>query len=498
MEREKKNRFISFTKVIVFYLFVYGTMLIKHYSSDSFTYANNPKQNNIGNLALGRIGDYWVNKIILKFGINYVEQQIIFVTILILTLAVVSEVLYAYYLKLIGHKLKSKQEKILKASIILMFCNVFIEEWFIFVEMTFMWSLSLIFMFLAVIQIREKFTIRRMLLSATCVVVSVSFYQATIGYYIIFSLIAVYIMNNGELNKKSILDSVKVLICGACSGVLNLQFIKILQLMGLTYVTGRTETISLKMVIGNVRLVLQYLWRWISDSYGLLPKYSVLIIGIITYFALIFSMIKNKISKKNTVYIIGLIIICNGIVYFPHLLTSTIWMAQRTIPAFFVIISLPLIIMAIKEDTSILINICILITVVVLGINIWKINEISVNVIASNKIDEEVAYQIQEKIEDYEMKTKNQIDTIALGKDGNTTWGNKSIQDVCMDTNIRIYNNVFHGGIDCVNYYNGTNYNKMDMPEDIYKKYFLEKDWQELDLDEQLVFENNIAYLVTY
>ena len=494
MEREKS--FINLLKTIVFYLFVYGTMLIRHYSADSFTYTINPEYNNRGNLSLGRFGAYLVNQIVIKLGGNYVEQQVVFVIILILTLSITTEILYLYYLKL-SYKLEGIQKKLLKMAIILMFCNVFIMEWFIFVEMTFIWSLSLIFMVLGVIQINKQFTIKKMIASMLCVTISVSFYQATMGYYVFFSLIAIYIVNKGELNRKAIFDSIKVILCGAVGGCSNLLFIKAMQLLGLAQATGRTETMSFKMLLENIHNVWKNVWTWTSNSHGLLPQNCILITGIMIYVIFIIYLVKVRMCKKNVLYIVCLIVICNGMVYFPHFLTSTIWMAQRTIAGFFVLISLPIIIIAEKDTVIERIKICTIIVILVLGINIWKINDISVNVVASNRIDEEIAYQIQERITDYEKKTNNKIDTISICKDANTMWGNKTIRYICMDTNIRVYN-VAHGGVDCINYYNGTNYKSMNTPESVYTKNFANKDWQVLNLNEQLIFEDNVAYLATY
>ena len=58
-----RQKLMNFGKMAVFYLLVYGVMLIPHYSADSFAYNVNPLQNNKGNLALGRVGDYIINQI---------------------------------------------------------------------------------------------------------------------------------------------------------------------------------------------------------------------------------------------------------------------------------------------------------------------------------------------------------------------------------------------------------------------------------------------------
>lgn len=498
MEKDKvKAKIISLVVMIAIFFLIYSAMLVRHYSADSFAYNAHPLQNNEANLALGRIGDYFVNKIIVMFGGNYVRNQFIFVFILIMTMAVVSEKIYCHYLKCADEELQLSQKIVLKLSIILMFANVFVMEWYIFVEMTFIWSLSLIFMALAVGQIQKGFSVKKMILSIIFLMVSVSFYQATIGYYIFFSLMAVYIMNRGRLGKNAFIDSIKVIVCGGFGGGINLLLIRILQIMGIAQTTGRTENITLPMLFENMCVVWNNILTWVITTRGLLPKYTVLISIVLISIVLLWVIIVEKGKIKNIVYIGLLVVVCNGMVYFPHLMTSTVWMAQRTIASFFVIITIPAIVIAVKANNRICRYMCGGIIGIVLVLNVWKIQDISANVIASNRIDEEVAYMIQDKISQYENESGVEIKKISICKDKYTTWGNKSVEYVCMDTNLRVFN-VSHSGVACINYYNNTSYETADISSEIYKQYFENKDWNILNLKEQLVFEGDTAYLVSY
>ena len=102
MKKEQLQSKIKFIYLLLFYLIVYGIMLIRHYSADSFAYNMDPLKNNEGNLALGRIGDYFINKIVVFLGGNYVKHQFAFVLFLIIVLAIVSNGIYEHYLKCIA------------------------------------------------------------------------------------------------------------------------------------------------------------------------------------------------------------------------------------------------------------------------------------------------------------------------------------------------------------------------------------------------------------
>lgn len=493
----EKEKYRDFIKMLVLYCLIYGVMLVPHYSADSFAYNVNPLQNNTGNLALGRIGDYFTNQIVVKLGGNYVRQQFLFVFILILTLAIVTNGLFKFFLKIYPHNLGKCARNILKIVLILMFSNIFLMEWFIFVEMTFIWSLSLLFMFWSVIQVRDKFTIKQMACSSILLTISVSFYQATIGFYVFFALMSVYVANDGRLDKKSFLNSVKVMVCGAVGGGFNLGFIKVMQLLGLVSVTGRTENMSVQMLLNNVRIILNNIVKWLFDAYGLLPRYTLIIFVVIIYTLLVIYFVQEKCSIFDIIYVLLLIMACNVMVYLPHLMTSAVWMAQRTIASFLILITLPVLVIIFREKKQNFLCFNFVVLVILLGINVYEIQTISVDMIASNRIDQEVAYLINDKIVDYENATGEKINNISICKDLYPTWGNKSIKHVCLDTNLRVFN-VSHSGVHCINYYNETNYNAVEMPENVYKEYFENKNWDMLNLDEQMIFDGDTVYLASY
>lgn len=48
-----------------------------------------------------------------------------------------------------------------------------------------------------------------------------------------------------------------------------------------------------------------------------------------------------------------------------------------------------------------------------------------------------------------------------------------------------------------VNYYTGQNYVKKEVPENV-KEYFLDKDWNEFNVQEQVVFQGDTVYWCVY
>ena len=480
---------------IVVFLMFYGIMLIKHYSIDSYTYFANPLQNNMGNLALGRFGDYFINLIICKLNLNYVTHQFLFVGILILTFIFSSKAIYCKYVG--AFDFNTTQKVLIKISIWLMYCNVFVQEWFAYVEMDFAWSLSIMFMTMAVLEISSKLSVKSMIKITLLCIISFGFYQATIGYFISFGIIAVYIEHKGNLDRQSFFENIKLLLCGFISGLFNVVLIKVWQMTGRVQQTSRTESLTMEKLVDNFEVSLKTIVKWIVDSNTLLPKYFLIITIIVMIFLMCVSVFEQKCKCGDILYIFLVGLVCNALVYAPHLMTSTIWMAQRTIVSFWVIFLVPCVFLAVKFRGKWLNEIAVGVMMILLVTNWYRVQDLSVDVIAKNRIDEEIAYMIQERILNYQSETGVEIEQIGVLNDSAPTWRYASNNYACYDTNLREYV-VNWATVDCINFYNKTDYRKCDISEETFEKYFEGKNWDVLNLSEQMIFEKDTVYLAGY
>lgn len=493
---DEKNKFLKeyICDIIVFLLF-YGIMLIKHYSIDSYTYFANPLQNNVGNLALGRFGDYIINLIVCKLNLNYVTHQFFFVGILIITFIFSSKMIYGKFVE--SFEFNTTQKVLLKISIWLMYCNVFVQEWFAYVEMDFAWSLSILFMTMAVLEISSELTIKSMIKITLLCIISFGFYQATIGYFISFGVIAVYIEHKGDLNRQSFFENIKLLLCGFISGLFNVILIKVWQMTGRVQQTSRTESLTMERLVENLKVSAKAVAKWIVDSNTLLPKYFLVTAIIIMIVLVCISVFGQKSKWGDMLYIFLVGLVCNVLVYAPHLMTSTIWMAQRTIVSFWVIFLVPCVFLAVKFRGKWLNEIAVGVMMILLVMNWYRVQDLSVDVIAKNRIDEEIAYMIQDRILSYQSETGIEVEKIGVLNDSAPTWRYASNNYACYDTNLREYV-VNWAAVDCINFYNKTDYRGCDISEEIYAKYFEGKNWDGLNLSEQMVFEKDTVYLAGY
>lgn len=131
-------------------------------------------------------------------------------------------------------------------------------------------------------------------------------------------------------------------------------------------------------------------------------------------------------------------------------------------------------------------------------INVYFAQSIAINQYATNRIDQEQVFNICYRIRDYEEKNKVKLKKISfcqdldplLGYYGNTKY-------IAWDLNIREFM-VNWGQIEIINYYAKRNFEKIDMPEEIYKKYFAKKQWDYYKPEEQLVFIGDTLYICVY
>ena len=128
--QEKKNKRKVFMEHLLFYFMIYAVMFEKHYSGDSYAYNLNPAVNNEGNLALGRLGDYIINRIACSLEFNYVQQQFWVILILIIALAFSTTLVWEKYKDFYNETLPIV-DCVFRLSVLVMYANVFVLEWFV-------------------------------------------------------------------------------------------------------------------------------------------------------------------------------------------------------------------------------------------------------------------------------------------------------------------------------------------------------------------------------
>lgn len=499
MEQPKKfnkNILYIFIGNFITSLICYGMFLQKHFSVDSYAiiYDNAGYQY----LMQGRIVSYLLNLCLNKFGINPTLDQQFFSFVLIFSISICSTVLIFILNKTLKNKI-SINIFIISLLVNISFLNVFLLEWFLYPEITLFLSVGLIFTILSIWAISENDRKVNLFASFIFMMISMEIYQANLGIFIIYALTICFIKNNGILNKKSICNSMKILIIGGLTSIINMIILKAMMLIGIAVKGDREPKLNIEIILQNLSGILKVQKEVWFNSYNFLPKFFILIFMIFMVGIGLYSIRKrNCIKKKNILYFIILVLINYCIVFVPHVFTSNLWLAQRTIVSFFSFLSfLGLILLWYNKNNFNIQKILLGLTVVFLVVNIVYIQFIGANHIASNRMDEEFSIIINNEIEKYEQESGIEVKNIAIKNDTNPTYHYPNIKYCIFDTNIRAFITDW-ANVNMINYYTNSNYKKIYMDEDVYNANFKNKNWDNLNIKEQFVFKGDTLFLIVY
>lgn len=487
-----EKKIIEYVEFFIVYLLMFGIMLNKHYSVDAYCYSNHSTTQYVGNLELGRIGNYFVFGLFKN--INIITYQRYFTFLLIIVLTISARILYDHFRKEIE---KEKYMLLLKIGILIMYGNVFMVDFFNYIEMFFAWCCGIVFMTLAVLQIRKQMSVMNMVLMLLFAIVSLNFYQALLGFFVYFGLINIYIINKGRLTVKAFWDSIKVCVCGGLSGIVNILILRILQEIKIISATDRTKNMDVAGLVTNVRNIFKESLDILIDKKGFLPSYLLVAVGLVLYAVVLYILIRKRAHWQEYVYIVLLIISCRIVLYIPHIFASTVWMAPRSVISYWSILSMPCMIIITIVDNEKLNKFASVVAMFIFIVNVVNIQKICLNIISTNRIDEEIAYLIQGEIEYYEEESGQKVEKIIFRNDAIPTWTYRTTEFQAYELCERIYV-VPWGCVECINFYNDENYMYESMDDETYSRYYVKDNWDKLNLKEQLVFDGNVMYYVVY
>lgn len=487
--------FICFfiTSFLILYM-VYNNFLDIHYSSDSYSVAlNGAYSTHMQNgRIIGGIITYFLENFL---GINMVnsQQATSFIHLIILSFCI------TYLLFLIYQKVCiCGRTKFIAITIALMllFVNVFYVEILLFVESNIIFSLTVLTAVLSAgLSIDDQNN--RKGLAFLLLFISVNLYQVAICYYILIVTFILLIKYRCKIIQPYFWYN--ILPCAVISllnTVINISISMILRSEGLIGNNERNATLSTDVIIDNIKnIIILQKDLWIN-GYNLLPRYSCLIIGLtalLFFVAVTIRQIKSK--NANLINIIGLYIILFGLYivsFAPHLISGVFWPAQRTITPWFFFIAFTFILIIIflerpKENRIIL---CLLLLFLLLNIQVG--NQILTNNKIVNFLDRQLAYELNEKIIEYEMTTGEDVKYIAFYEDSQPQYTYPNVDYLLYDTNIKA-SRIPWSRVNCINYWLNSDYIETEKNEELDENYFQKKDWQYFNAEEQIIFSGNIV-----
>lgn len=488
--KNKKQIIIFILLLLLSFLFTMSSINISHGLDSYCTMCNGYKNTAFWFLQNGRIFSYMFYNIfgLIKLPYDLLKPLSVIFSNIILT----STILILY--NQITKQIKNKSKKMFLIILLFLIYYSPLTPSILTLDESFIINLGILFLTLSSIFIL-KHKIKNYFISLIFAILGITCYQGLSSY--LFITLIILILSNKEYKKNIKLCLYKLfqtLSIYGLSFVVNLIIIKLVSSITKTSIS-KIGSIS---IVENLKTILtihipksyKYFFGYIN------PKYYYALI-IITLSISIILIIKNKNKSSNLILLTLLILSCSFGSYIPNIFmnsNSNYIEARMALTIGIIPVIIVMYIFLTFELNKKIIYSLSIISIFILLISFKSIYQ-------NMKIDTKRYYNdmkyisnIANTIEKYEKDNYKKVDTIYYAKDKAVAYyynfGNAT------DTNIRIQ--AIDWALDCaISNKLNRDIDLKNISNEKYQKLFNEKDYNEFS-NEQIIFDNNIVYLLVY
>jgi hypothetical protein len=218
----------------------FSIFLNPHYSIDSYGAYSDASHY----LSDGRVVAYLISNLLKIASINPVKHQEVFIFLEILFMASSASLLIRRYC-LYCNDISLTKFVLINLCFLISFVNIYILEWYLFPELSYIFGLGFLLTTLAILKMTEENSIRNLLSCFIFLSLSVNIYQINITIFIIFSLTFLLVKDMYSITIKSIFNKIftVIFICGITM-LTNIVIMKLMPLIGLAQPNTRVMSIS--------------------------------------------------------------------------------------------------------------------------------------------------------------------------------------------------------------------------------------------------------------
>lgn len=480
------SRGMIFGIAFVVLMLCYGILTQMHFSTDAYYTLFDMRPE--GHLGQGRFTIFFIIKMLALFDVNSVVMQRIFTFLFLLFLAASSTILFDCLYTRIRHSFSSVCGMLM--AVLLSFTNIYYLELFLFPEMCLYWGIGTLFTVCAV-----KLTQNRRPLS-WCIAylflfLGLGVYQAMIGLYVIWCTTCALLGKKVDSDSPFYKNYVKCLFVGGAASMTSIAIPKLIRMFGGAIDTMRSAGLS--HLAENAVLLIREQKPVLIDGSSLYPKYALALVLVLAAGLLLYGMGREK-RNKGWGFMTALVLAANyAIIFAPHLVAGYVWLSPRAIIPMGSFAA-SLLLLALQWMPG---KITVFFIAFVQLFAIYQNLVISVDHFSTNRLDQEYAKLLEAQIEKYEAQSGIEVKNIAARTDTSPQWKYETIRYMAYNVNERAYLNEW-SDVTLLNYVSGRSYNKIGMPQEIYQKYFADKNWDMWCPEEQLVFEGDTLYWMKY
>ena len=444
-------------------------------------------------------------------GVLDIEAQLFNTVFLLICLALSITILFLALEKKLAPLSKAKL-LLLAVAVALFYVNPFVSALALFPEAGAFIGAGFLFVTLAAVIAARRITVFNVLLSFVLLSAALGTYQPFIGFFAFASFSLLFAEYKLELNRTTITRSIYIVSMLAVGSVVNILFGKALVEIFDVAQHYRVGDFSLSVIFTNIKSILRQqgsVWNGMQHS---MPKYLGLIIlaffllSIVVCFCIL-SVRKMRAKQLrpggfigNALMSLGACVFCYASVFAPYLLTENVFFSTRAILSLFGVFLLLAVMLLSVSDSKRLHYAAFAGLSILLMFGVFAINKMGVSQLMVNALDREYAQEVSRQIKTYEKETGLSVTKIAMINDVAPTYQYPYVERYCAPYYSFINSAKFVNWSQTmlIQYVSGRELERVPMPEDILAEHFADKDWAYFVPEEQIVFQWDTLYLVTY
>ena len=379
--------------------------------------------------------------------------------------------------------------------------NISMMEWYFFLECMLMYSLSLLFASegALVFSRREWSLCKRAAVSFAAMCVSINCYQACLSWYITLALICILATTEFKPNRNAVVEGVAAMAIGGSSAVLNQLIVRFASTFKFIGTPGRQASFSYKDFIGNAIKSIPIQRDFLRNGFSLLPTYflfAAFCAGVILSLLAGYMRNQGKAWMKQAAWVLSVLCICYTFVYIPHFAANHMNVAPRSIVGLFLVLSMCFV-LAILMGTKWIRVLSIACVAGILTVSYVHISQTIDDHLLTSQRDMNEAEKIVSAIDAHEQAGGELIEEVCVVQDTMPNYYYSDIQKCIMDINLRQMH-IEWEQVNIIMALSGRTFEHVFASKGESDSIVQGRNWDEFVPEEQLVFEGNRLYIITY
>ncbi len=482
-----------------------------HYSVDSFNLISD--QRALWYLSIGRYTLYFLTLFVDNIGLNLVLDQRLFLTLSIFSLATSVFVISRLFDGLI--KTNNKHSLLLLCvPMSLIWTNVFLVDLLLFPEAAIEVAVGSLSVSAAACFSLKGGRVGHIVLSSLFLLAALGCYQSYIGFFVAITLIGGFLRYKDESIEMMFASWARSIVVGLLCCIVNVFLIHFFVAAGIVADSGRGSSLSAGTIISNLISTIKYQIPLWTDADGLMPPFVMPVLLFFLIACVSCALVRMANAHLGLLYILAIVV--SYIASFSvHYVEADALFTPRSNLAIWCVVGCTLVSsigmllsLGVSGDhvrtegkglvvQSKTVSILLVVTGVVYAASAYAMVDIAYDKYINNIQDINYAAAVAERIQEYEEETGIAVDSIVYKQDASIVALYPGVRYDCYELGQKIMLTGYSNW-QLINFVGGLNMQPVVDEDGLWDTFFGGKDWDTMNLDEQLVIKDGTAYLALY